>query len=242
MKKITLTLIVTIATFFAITSCNKDDKSLYSVNTMGNMENSQFRCDGGDLYNIVKTSCTIQLDTMTRFLGSFKVLNQTSGKTKEYDVELLGYAQPMQKNPITLSTSTADELVDDPINLAQGWISGGYLNMLFGITMKYGSATKHLINLQYNDAKSGADTLYFSLQHNGFGEIYKTNSANSSQMQYGEEYATFPIKQYMPAGKTSVYVTISWTWYDTDGSSLSATGLVKHKDTALFTWPVQSAQ
>ena len=239
MKKIILTLIVTVATFLAITSCNKDDKSLYSVNTMGNMVNGQFQSDGGDLYNIVKTSCTIQLDTMTRFLGSFKVLNQTSGKTKEYDVELLGYSQPMQKNPIALSTSTADELVDDPINLAQGWISGGYLNMLFGITMKAGSTTKHLINLQYNDTKSNKDTLYFSLKHNGYGEIYKTDSANSVQMQYGEAYATFPIKQYMPSGKTSVYVTISWTCYDTDGSSLSSTGVVKHNDTALFTWPVQ---
>jgi hypothetical protein len=239
MKTRIFILIAVISSLIAITSCNKDDKSLYSVSTMGNMINGQFLCDGGDIYNVVKNDCTVKLDTLSRFLGAFKVLNQTSGKTKEYDVELMDYTIPIHKAPIKFSTSSAEELVNDPINLAQGWLAGGYFNMLFGITMKYGSTTKHLINLQYNDVKSNKDTLYFQLKHNGYGEVYSSTSSATSQIQYGEGYATFPISQLMPSGKTSVYVTVSWDWYSNEEGSISSTTVETHKSTALFTWPVQ---
>jgi hypothetical protein len=235
MKKSFLSILACLA-MIAVSSCNKNDDILYSISTMGNVVNGQFVCDGGDIYNIVKTDCAIKLDTMTRFLGYFDVMNKTEGKDDQYDVKLTGYAQPLLKDPILKSTAIDSEIGNDPINLCQGWLSGGYMNMLFGLTLKAGSETSHLINLEMDDTKSNRDTLYFNLKHNGYGEVYGSSTTATSQILYTEGYASFPISRYLPSGQTRIYVTITWYWYLNDGNAITSKEVEKHSDTALMTY------
>lgn len=135
------------------------------------------------------------------FAGCF-VMGRKSDKVLE--VKLNNLEQALSKSVPKLSGSSEEELGNDPINIENIWISGTYVNMRNGHNYDSGkTGTIHKVNLVFDDARSGTDTLFFSLRHNAAGEKGDT---------YISYYTSFPFNEYIPSGKTGCIVTIEWKW------------------------------
>lgn len=120
------------------------------------------------------------------------------------EVKLSSMKQALSKNVLKLSESSEEELGNDPVNVENIWLSGSYINMLNGHNYDSGkSGAIHKVNLVFDDARSGPDTLYFSLRHNAAGDKGDT---------YTSYYTSFPFKEYIPSGKTGCVVTVEWKW------------------------------
>lgn len=227
MRKFLISVLSCAAAFVVATSCNNDDGILYTTLTFGEMSyGTKFLTDDGDIFHIVKNSTSNDLLMLSRIIGQFNVLNKTEGGAEnEYDTELVAYAEPVIHDPVLTSESSDEILGKDPIELGQGWISGGYFNIRYGITIKKSSTTVHDINLEFDDKRSNDKTLYFVLRHNGHSETLSNTEIETSKLQYTGGYASFPIKSLIPegtleAGKNSIKIVMEWEWYTNEGIQL----------------------
>ena len=97
---------------------------------------------------------------MKRAIVSCDILAQ-KGKD-EYDIRLTGATPVFTKAPVD-STAVTDSavFVENPLNIAEMWIAGGYINMQLLIPVKSGSEQVHLINLVRDDAVQSEGTYDF---------------------------------------------------------------------------------
>lgn len=205
-----------IALFFSIlaVSCKKDDTILYNFTTTGNVVDGQFISDDGDLFIVTDRTCTGSFEGMERAMISCDILRKNGPNS--YDIRLNGIVRMLVKDAVQASTADESAIGNDPISLETGWFSGGYMNIHGLITYKKDSETMHFINLVYDDINSGADTLRFTLRHNGYGEIYGAPEMKNDELALGRVCASFPLEKYIPAGVESIPVKVSWTWYKTN--------------------------
>ncbi len=196
----------------AFLSCEKDSTIFYNETTMGNIVDGMFISDYGIGYNVVEQTCLGKLDTMKRALITCDILAGNDEGT--YDIRLKEIASVLTKEPVFKSGIADDEVLgNDAIIVRYAWFSKNYLNIGFDFTFLKGSSRKHLVNLVYDDVRSmDADTLYFTLRHNGYGEVYgKTDNFSS-----GRGYASFPVGILIPEDKKEMPVRISYPWYKTE--------------------------
>lgn len=202
--------------FFSVlaVSCKKDDTILYNFTTTGNVVDGQFISDDGDMFIIKDRTCSDSFEGIERAIVYCDILKQNGPHS--YDIRLNGITRMLVKNAVTASAADEAAIGNDPISLEAGWFSGGYMNIHGLITYKKDSETMHFINLVYDDVNSGADTLRFTLRHNGYGEIYGAPEVEKKDLLLGRVCASFPVERYIPAGAESIPVKVSWTWYLTD--------------------------
>jgi len=210
--------ILAIAVLLAgLSSCKKDSTILYNDQTMGNVISSgKLLTDTGLTYDIVEQTCDGLIDTLDRVLVVCDILRKVS--SSEYEVRLNKFYRVLYKSPIPLSEVDDETVGNDPILPSTSWISGGCVNMLTAISFVSTTATRHFVNLVYDDVQSTSDTLRFKLRHNGFGEVYGQYTP-TEDVTIGSTYVSFPISSYMPSGKSSVVVKVFYDWYKTvDGA------------------------
>lgn len=202
-------------------SCSKDNVITRNTLDIGAVVSpTKFVTDAGLVMNIVENNSGQEISIHERAILLFDVLRQRSGS--EYDIRVLEINKPLMKDIARSSSADQGAMGNDPIFLRSGWFSGGYINIEFLIKVIKGSSTKHVINMVYEEEADNADTLHFTLRHNGLGDVIDFNRPIGEQVEFvdGRSYATFPIRDFLPASRDEMPVAISYSWYDyqADGS------------------------
>ena len=207
-------IIILLAVALTAASCIKGEPFLCRSLVMGYFSDGDLHVDGGMTFHIVKTQLDISAKPEDRVIVLCDVMKQTGSSEKEYDVKVLDYDFPLNKAPLVSSAVTDwTEVGDDPVVPSKMWFSGGFFNMQVLYYYKGRSETIHTLNLVKDDAKSNADTLFFSLRHNAAGETLGSEGVDYYDLLQGSVYATFPIADSFPAGRDSVIVKLSGKWY-----------------------------
>ena len=229
MKRIITMVAAALCTLGAATSCleNEEDSVLiYGYTAIGNMKDGALLTDYGQTFHILQKECEGSLDTCSRVIVYCDILKQLDDAGNEYNIKVRSFTCPLVAEPI--AASTAGEVVSDPVEIAQGWLSGGYINVNYRHLYAAGTGVKHTVSLLYDDVKSNADTLYYTLKHNAFGETTGGGKYTlyDLSMKYG--YASFPFTQHVPYSAASITVCLSWDWYTTDESGNILNDIVLH--------------
>lgn len=237
MKRLLTTIIIVLGVLCGATSClqNETDSTLlYGYTAIGNMQDGVFVSDYNQKFHILIKDCTGSLDTCSRVVIYCDILQQLDQVGLEYNIRLRGFASPVMSNPVPASKAAG--VGNDPVDMNQGWVSGGYLNLYVRYPYLASSGVNHTLNLVYDDTRSGSDTLYFSLKHNAFEETLLSGKYTMSELSLYHTYASFPISQYMPAGKSEVVVVLDWDWYNSDdaGNVIDST-VIHHEDSTKYT-------
>lgn len=207
MKKIFILSLVALAAL----SCKEDDTLYYNNITMGNIDREYIVSDQGNSFEILENKVDLSAFEYGRVILACDVLKETGdGK---YGIRLLDIASVLTKAPANASAITSEDdkrNVDNPVNIREIWYSGGYINMFIEFAVKYGSDTKHLINLIYDDSPSAADdkikTYTFTLRHNAFGETPTEETGSEYKSSGG--YVSFPVSDLIREDEANV--TLNW--------------------------------
>lgn len=197
--------ILTIIFVLALTSCMKDSTIEYRNVAMGNFTEGKFISDNGVIFNIRENAAAEFPDTVKRAFISCDILTQVGND--EYDIRLTGVNPVFTKAPVDSTAVTEPDIfVEDPLNIAEMWVSGGYINMFIQVPMKYGSTKAHLINLVRNDECKEEGTYEFTLKHNAFGEVI---TSADQDFIIGGTYASFPVSGILEGD--NCVICIRWT-------------------------------
>ena len=217
--RITTKLIAFISAFLLCTgavSCKKDDTLQYNNITMGNVTDGLFTSDQGNIFHVADQNpgCVGKLDTMKRAIILCDVLCKTlGGQDNEYDIRLNGMASVRVKDIQFNDTDVEGQIYkEDPVNIEQLWISGGYINMYVSFYYKSGSTAVHEINLLKRKAEEG---YLFRLVHNSNGDVITDETMNEYVMAGG--YFSFPVTSIITEEVADI--RFEWLWYQTVGSS-----------------------
>lgn len=219
MKRIlTYAVAVTLAAVSAI-SCSKEKYDFpiaFAIQTTGSVSGDTFTEDNGTVYSITEVLKGVEVSDMDRALACFDILKKTGDKS--YSIRLLSLYKPLCKDKLDLSKASEEELAYDPVMLEEGWISGGYINLRFLLSHIKDSETLHLINLVYDDTQP-ADTLRFTLRHNGYGEGF-AHEGDRSNFTESAGFVCFNVSGMVPEGMESIPVKITAPWYETVGEDV----------------------
>lgn len=215
MKKVLLT-ILTIA---AMAACKKDEAICYNNFTMGNIDGETIISDQGNTFDITESyygDIDLSWFEYGRVMLNCDVLRKTA--ENRYDIRLTNIVSVLTKSVVKASTITdpaSEVAVKDAVNIREMWYSGGYLNILIEFAVKYGSQTKHLINLVHEDVQTAEDAASenkyaFTLRHNAFGEV----PAEDQLYETSLGYVSFPIASLITEDKASI--TIEWNSHKFD--------------------------
>lgn len=218
-KKLTIT-ISAIIMALATVSCSKDNTLRYNNMTMGNMVNGKFVSDQGNTFNVVEQECAGKLDTMHRAFVVCDILNSVNGSDTEYDVRLNYISNVLTKSPVAASEITDEKLlINDPMLLADWWVSGGYVNLYVCVPIKRTGNTPHVLTFIYEDTKKEDGKYRFLIRHNANGETLKDNETNYD-MVLAYAYASFPIASIIKEDEAQVI--IEWESYLVSNSAVHA--------------------
>lgn len=202
-----------------LAGCGRDDTILYGYKTLGTVSGEAIIGDNGIVYGVQEQTCAGRLDTMHRVMASFDILRRTGDKS--YGIRLLDMQPVLCKNTAALSETDGESVGNDPIQAVACWSGNGYLNFVIRIAVLNGSDTRHFINLVHDDTAASADTLYFSLRHNAYGEFFGADGTDGSKFITGTSYVSFKAGDLVPEGRKSMPARISWQWYDSADNSLA---------------------
>lgn len=204
--------------FLAAISCKKDETLRYNNMTMGNVVEGTFISDQGNIFNVVENPCKGDILAAERSLVICDVLNRTKGgQSNEYDIRLNRITDVLTKNIVATGTEPSEELAsDDPVNIENIWLSGGYVNMYILFPVKPGSGTIHYINLvQKETTEEGA--YVFHLQHNAQGETVADMPEEG--LGIGGRYVSFPISKIIT--EETAQFEINWVCHKSTPSGFS---------------------
>lgn len=145
-----------------------------------------------------------------RVIANYTILGDSPrlDGTKDYYVRLNMLYDVLSKDVVKQSfinedTETREDSIgNDPIDVAEAWFGGGYLNITFEIL--HGGAT-HFINLVQDDTRISGDSVFLTLRHNAYGD---------PQAYRGFGYVSFNLVPLVPEGKTELPVRLTWEGYD----------------------------
>ena len=216
MKNVSRIIIFIVAALMCLgtASCMKDTTIQYYNKTMGNVNGSTFVSDQGNIFHVVEQEGTVyeELLKTERAYILCDVLNKTAGgQDNEYDIKLSAMVKVLTKDIITLETEKTEEMVkEDPVNVKNIWLSGGYMNFYIEFPIKKGSETPHLINLIQQETTEG---YLFKFTHNAYGETMEAYPNDEFDIAGG--YISFPINTVVKENEANLRV--EWTWYKTYG-------------------------
>ncbi len=223
MKKVLAYTIAVIAAGSMVLACSKEDSDAtlaYNITATGSIRGNNFTDDNGIVYQISENATGGVIADSDRTLAYFDLLEKLS--ENNYKIRVNYIYSPLCKDAVVRSNASEDALAEDPLYIMEGWISGGYVNLMFEFTYKGNSSTRHLINLVYDDSQP-SDTLRFNFTHNGYGEGF-AGEGNLNGLSSATSFACFDISaltdDLFPDGFDEVPVKISAPWYlvDDNGS------------------------
>ncbi len=207
------------AALAALTSCKKDDTLRYYNNTMGNVVDGTFTSDQGNIFTVVEQNCAEGWEDMKRAFVSCDVLRKVEGTENEYEIRLNACHSVLTKDIVNKTVADADTemAVQDPVNIADFWIAGGFVNMYLQFEVRSGSTKKHLINFVLDEEASNGGKYVFNLRHNAFGEsiIY-----NDNETVLAGSFVSFPINDLI--NEDSAELVVSYNWYKSAGQGWSS--------------------
>ena len=210
MRRTVKTIICILAAAAALVSCKKDEALLYNNVTMGNVVDGTFTSDYGNIFTVVEKNCSADLEKMKRAITLCDILSKVEGTENVYNVRLNACQEVLTKNYVEKETADADleMAVEDPVNIQEMWISGGYLNLFINFEADPTKDTRHLINLVLDVEASVEGSYTFLLRHNSFGDSLVHGSQDTV---LGGNYVSFPISDLIK--ENSAEVTIRFKWY-----------------------------
>ncbi len=206
---------------FLLISCSKEDSPIASgAVASGFVRSGAILTDEGISLRIEGTADYAtgkELPEGERIIASFDVLGKDDDT--HFGILLRSFALPLCKDLVPYSDiAAADTLGHDPITVMDGWYSGGYMNLHLEFSFRGDSKDMHLVNLVYDDSLPVSDTLRMTLRHNGHGEGATCPDYNSyNGYSYGAFYASFPVSGLIPAGKSTLPVKITSSWFTGEG-------------------------
>lgn len=202
------------AILLAAAACSKNAGAILSrVYTIATAKDGKLITDEGDTY-IINDGADGKDLSSGRFYVGCDIIKDRGGNT--YDVNLLTALSVLVKDIKHDGTPLDPEvLVNDPIEPENIWISGGYVNMELLLFVLKDSETRHLVNLVLDTGRSNADSLFFDVRHNAYGEFPDSPAYEGNEGFYiGVFYASFALDG-LPAPMTKkTTVIFRYTWYD----------------------------
>lgn len=164
-----------LAALTLFTSCKKDDTIRYGNMTLGNFAGDLFISDQGNEFSIVENNSGQEFNDAKRGIMVCDVLKKVEGTTNGYEVRVTDYLEVLTKSPVEAAEAAldADKLVEDPIMIAETWVSGGYINMYVMFEVQVNPKkedSQHMVNLVFTESDKGTGKYSFTLRHNSFGE------------------------------------------------------------------------
>lgn len=236
MNIVTKTIIGCTAAIMALAavSCSKDDTIRYNNTTMGNIVEGRFVSDQGNIFNVVEQNYPGQLDTMKRAFVICDILNETNGRSDEYDVRLNYIIKVLTKDPVILSENTDEtKMVNDAILLSDMWISGGYLNAILTIPVKTTEGKSHMINFILDDTDQKEGTYTFMFRHNAFGEVLSSDSNMNKDMILANAYVSFPISSIIKEDQANI--VFKWNSYKVMDAGIVSSATEEYKLERVYT-------
>lgn len=209
MKKFISQLSAIVLALCALSSCmDSENTILFQDITMGFVrQDLSFQADNGNIYHFGATD----IDNYTagnRLLINCYANSAISGVQDEYKATLLSLVKPLNRDCLAKSSVTDWEKIgNDPLDIVDGWVSGGYLNAK--VIIKYWDPNnhEHSLDLIFDDSADNRDCLHFIMKHNANGDGAEDEV---------ELYTTFKIKDYLPTNKREIDVELKWEWEDGD--------------------------
>lgn len=206
-------LTVVFAIALAAVACSKNSGAILSrVTTIATASDGKLLTDNGETFIINSGADGKDLSS-----GRWYIIADLVSKRGEntYEVNLQKILPVLVKNIRNDSTPLEPEvLVKDPIEAENIWISGGYVNMEILLLFISDSETVHLVNLVLDTGRSHADSLFFDIRHNAYGETPANPKYPSDKFLGGRSYASFPLSS-LPSPITGETVfQFRFPWYD----------------------------
>lgn len=204
-KNVAAALIIAIP---CLCSCEKDSTLLYGASVIGFYENSCITTDNGQIFHITETSCdTSELEASSRIFAICDILS--SKGSKEYYARMHDFSKVLCKDAVH---SDSGDMGHEPIEIAAGWISKGYINILAGVPVTPTSSEAHFINLYVPSGQEKADTLNAYFRHNGHMDT--SPSPEGESYSIFRAYASFPLASILPSESGNTILRIHWSWYE----------------------------
>lgn len=209
MKKFITTLLASALVLCTLASCSDNGEPiLFQDMTMGLvLQDLSFQADNGNIYHFDATDIEHYTPGNRLLIGCYAT-SVIPGKSNEFNAVMLTLVKPMERVCIARSGITDWEKIgDSPLNVEDGWVSGGYLNAKVAIRYWSPNDHNHTLDLVFDDTADNSQCLHFEMRHNNGGD-------EEEDIAYA--YATFNIKDYIPAVKSEIDVELKWTWEDGD--------------------------
>ena len=198
--------------------CNKKDSVTYSGIEAGTLGSGVFTSDIGTRMYVVSNESNLDVSRSRRAVIQYETHPITD--PNHLEINLISLLDAIIREP-----SPADALDNNPagspIEVADAWFSGGYLNLLVGSEGK--DYDKHLCSAAYMVNNDGI--VIRLLHQNDEGKTSAANSPlkaflslpmNELQQAYEQHAKSIGKKQTFP-----VTVTLQWTSTTLDGGSLT---------------------
>ena len=213
MKHISAPAIALAALSLFLSSCLGKDAPIYSGTEACNVISStRLVSDSGLTLNITGNHETPIPDTLKRVMVDCDVIGSTEGAGDEYDIRINSFTPMTVKNAVK-AADFPGELGEDGIDIEAAWLGGGYLNAFAAVTQVKESATVHSVNLEWEQERSGSDTLYFRFRHNAFGESFDNPDVSASSIETKGHYYSFPLDKLIPSGTKSIVIHLESDWF-----------------------------
>lgn len=215
------------AAVIMVSSCFLDDTLQYNVMEICTVDNaSRLLTDEGITFNIVENNISYQLKAGVRVLATCDVLKPTDNKTGEYDIRL----KECSGVDIVeiLSSEKPESFGADGINLYDGWMRNGYINVQYHYTKVSESKTVHDINLVYDELRSNADTAKFYLVHNEHGDGFSNENVKLSDCVVVSGLVSYPVENFVPKDSRR-FVELNWKWFEAGTNGILTKTLEEHK-------------
>ena len=221
MKNLIHKSLLLIAAVSAMVSCLPEREFMYTDTGMCSViGHNRLKTDGGSIYNIAENPSQLAIaDSLKRVMISCDVMSEIQGRPNEFNIRLLDFMAAIYNEPVAASAMDEEAIGNDGVNVTQGWVSGGYLNAYINLAMQRNSDVEHDINLVFDDLRSDADTLRFSVRHNAHGDSPENEEIDLGRFAVAGAYVSFPLDGILPAGGKSPVVHLEWEWYNgTEGA------------------------
>lgn len=197
---------------FSLSSCISSSNSLpvFILQEIVSASSGKLLSDEGDEYTLVNPQSEYPLES-GRYMVSCEVLRKTGEHS--YDAVLKEIVKADGGPVLKLSEASPEELADDPLDVVDIWISGGYVNMRNTCISLKDSPTQHLVNLVFDDIESVKDTLFFSMRHNSFGEKPDNPDHKGKTFLVRTYYSSYPLEGILPEGHSKKVLALSWNKY-----------------------------
>ena len=198
-----------------LTACAKDGVLLRGGQDMVLIRDGKLLTDNGLTFTVAEDGTPSEWRSWQRAFITCDLLRQKS--SAEFDIRLTEAHKVLLKEALTEGELPEEEIGDDPIDVVRGWISGGYLNLLFRIAYDPSSGQAHFINLVYLGQEDSV--LRFRLRQNSYGYYFGAPGLEGMP-GFGIGYVSFPISRFLPEGKDAALVEMTWKWHIAEGGEL----------------------